>query len=334
MDLTRLYRDAVVIDATCPLLYEHKYVEEYKRGGHTLVLPTLHDIGDGALGGLRTLAAWHHTVRKDPELMLVRSGTDIAAAKAQGKLGVSFHFQGADPIENRLDYIDAYKQLGVGMIQLTYNVRNRLGDGCTEASDAGLSAFGRKAIRRMNDVRVVVDCSHTGQRTSLEAIEHSSDIVVVSHACAYGMYASERNVRDELIKAIAGNGGVIGIAAVPFFLSDAKLPSIDNFIDHIAYVASLVGMDHVALGMDYYNGQHPYCSDEVAMAVYQANISKGRWSSKAYPPPPYIYPESIETPDKLASLPAALMKRGFSEADVLKVLGANWARVFNQVWGV
>lgn len=328
-----LHRQSIVIDATCPLLFEPRYLDVYKAGGFTAVAPTVDDDQDGAAGALRDLGRWHKRIREDASLLLVRTADDIAAAKAQGRLGIILHFQGGDPIENCLDLIDAYKALGVGMIQLTYNVRNRIGDGCEERTDAGLSKFGLSVVRRLNEARIVVDCSHTGLRTTLEAIDASSRPVVFSHAGVQAVHPSPRNLVDAQIKAVAATGGLVGANAYPPFVSGDRQPTMAQLIGHIRYVADLVGVDHVGLGLDYFTGQSPYMDDADALASYRDYVDSGRWSPAAYPPPPYLYPLGMETPDKCAHLTAGLLQAGFHAPEVQKILGGNWMRVFRDVWG-
>src|SRR5690606_38918023 len=110
-------------------------------------------------------------------------------------------------------------------------------------------------------------------------------------------------------------------------------PGVDKFIDHLKYVADLVGIDHVGLGMDYYHGQAEYDTHGAMLELYKSHIAKGRWSASSYPPPPYYWPEKIETPDRLANLPEAMAARGFSAEDIVKVLGMNWTRLLSKVWG-
>lgn len=328
-----LHQQSIVIDATCPLLSDPRGLPAYKAGGFTAIAPTVGDNLDGALGTLRNIGAWQKRIREDESLVLIRNASDIEAAKAAGKLGIILHFQGGDPIENRLDYIDAYKSMGVGMIQLTYNVKNRIGDGCEERTDAGLSKFGQAVIKRMNDARIIVDCSHTGLKTTMEAIEASTRPAVFSHAGIRAVHPSPRNIIDGQIKAIAESGGLIGAVAYPPFVAVDQQPSLGQLIDHIKYISDLVGVDHVGLGLDYFAGQRPYAADEQAKANYEKYLAIGMWSPAAYPPPPYIYPKGIETPDKCANLTGGLLRSGFSADEVKKIIGGNWMRVFRAVWG-
>lgn len=331
-DAKELHTKSIIIDAVCPLLQRKELLDDYKKGGLTAVAPTVGGFFNAATT-LRSLGEWVKLIRDRGDAILVRRAADIEEAKRTNKIGLIFHFQGTEPLEDNLDLIDAYKSLGVGIIQLAYNVKNRIGDGCEERTDAGLSKFGLKAIARMNEARIIVDCSHTGYRTTMDAFEASTAPTVFSHANPRKVYGTPRNIVDEQIKAAAKSGGLTGIVGFPAFVSADKKPTIDQYIDHMSYVADLVGIDHVSLGIDYFAGQAPYMPDAEAMTSYQTTIESGRWSTKAYPPPPYYYPQGIETPDRLPNLTEALVRRGFNEADIRKVLGENWMRVYRAVWG-
>jgi membrane dipeptidase len=331
MDATALHRDAIVIDATCPLVMQRRHLELYQQGGCTAIAPTVGG-WDGAAQTLGDLGRWHGLIARRSDLMLVRRADDVAAAKQSGRLGLMLHFQGTEPIEADLDLVDAYKALGVGVIQLTYNVKNRVGDGCEERTDAGLSKFGLKLVERLNRAKVIVDCSHTGYRTTLDAIHASAAPVIFSHANAFAVHPSPRNIQPDQAKAIAATGGVIGVVGYPAFVAAAVRPTLDQMLDHVAYYADLIGIDHVGIGIDYFTGQHGIADQAEAKRGYDALVASGRWSD-AYPPPPYYFPQGIETPDKLANLTSALVRRGFSETDTRKVLGENWVRVYRAVWG-
>jgi len=328
-----LHRDSIVIDAVCPLVMnDASYLDWYRQGGITAVAPTVGG-WDNARSALKRVAGWHHVLReRNDVLLLVRRAHDIEVAKECGRLGIFLHLQGADPIEDDIDLVDLYKTLGVGVIQLTYNVKNRVGDGCEERTDAGLSRFGIQLIQRLNEARVIVDCSHTGLRTALEAVEYSSAPVILSHANVASVHQSPRNVSNQLIDAIAQSGGVVGVAGFPAFVGATTSPTLDQFIAHIDAIVQRVGIDHAGLGIDYYWGQAGVATDEEAMATYKEAVAEGRWST-AYPPPPHHYPAGIETPRTLPNLTRRLLARGYRESDVRKILGANWLRVMRNVWG-
>ncbi len=328
----RVHAESIVIDAACPLVMdEPRYLDWYREGGVTVVAPTVGG-WDSALATMSRIGIWQRLLRERPDVSLMRTAGDVEQAKSTGHLGVYLHLQGTDPIEDNLDLIDVYKALGVGVVQLTYNVRNRIGDGCEERTDSGLSRFGVKLIERLNAARVVVDCSHTGERTSLEAIERSSHPVILSHSNSSSVHPSPRNASDTLIKAIAESGGVVGIAGFPAMVTNEPRPSLGAFVAHIDAVVETVGIDHVGLGIDYYWGQVGVATNEIALASYEGAVRAGRWSA-AYPPPPHYYPAGIETPRKLSALTDHLLANGYSAENVHKILGRNWLRVMRDVWG-
>ena len=328
-----LHASSVVIDAVCPLLREApKHIDLYQKGGVDVIAPTVggFEKADIALGHI---GRWMRLLRERGDLVQIRSAADIEAAKAAGRTGVLLHFQGTDPLEEELDFIDVFKALGVGVMQLAYNKRNRVGDGCEEPSDAGLSRFGLKVVERMNKARVIIDCSHTGVRTAMQAIEASAAPVILSHANARAVHGSARNAPDELLVAVAKTGGVIGVCGYPGFVAAKARPTIDDFIAHMTYLIDLVGVDHVGLGIDYFLGQWPFLSDEEAERLYRARLASGVWQGDNYGRPPFVYPEGMETPDRLPNLTTAMLAHGISADDVQKILGRNWMRVYRQVWG-
>ena len=333
IDFQALHKDAVVIDAVVPLTRAGlNYVDWYIEGGATAIAPTVGSWHDAPYT-IRYIAEWLRYIGSREDLVLVKTTQDIVTAKKEGKLGIIFHFQGTGAIEEDLNLVTFYKALGVGVIQLAYNVKNRVGDGAQERTDCGLSRFGVDFVKRCNQERVIVDCSHTGNRTSIEAIEISERPVIYSHANPKGVYNSARNISDENIKAIAATGGTVGVVGFPAFVSDATRPTLDHFIAHIDYIVDLVGIDHVTLGIDYYSGQHPVVSDEDAKTYYDKLVAGGQWDTTDYPPPPHYYPSGIETPRTLQNLTEGLVKRGYGVDDVSKVLGLNLMRVYREVWG-
>lgn len=330
----RLHADAILIDATCPLLIEDDtHLGLYQAGGFTAVAPTIRANTGTSAEALLQFGYWHRGARERTDLVLVRKAADIEAAKKEGRIGVVLHFQGTEVLDRSVDILDAYHALGLRVVQLTYNRRCHVGDGIEEPGDAGLSRYGNAVVRRLNDLGILVDCAHTGIRTSLDAVECSSAPVIISHANARAVRDIPRNVPDELYRAVAATGGVIGVVGFPNFVADSRQPSLDQFIDHIVHIAGVVGIDHVGLGIDYYLGQHPFSGDEAAHKAFRQRVTMGVWSAGSYPEPPYHYPEGIETPDRMANLTTGLLRRGFAEQEVRKVLGLNWLRVYRAVWG-
>jgi membrane dipeptidase len=331
-DAARVHRSATVIDMVCPLLVREQYIDEWVKGGATCVGPTVaHD--HTLVQTMDQITMWYERFRRlGDRLLHVTRVEDIARAKKDGKLGIIFHFQNTQPLERNADLVEVYYRLGVRMIQLTYNLKNWVGDGCDELTDAGLSAFGRQVIRAMNRVGMVVDLSHTGYRTTMEAIDASEATPVFSHSGVQAVHDSRRNLRDDQIKAVAARGGVIGLNGFPAFVSKRRWPTVDDLVDHAAYIADMVGTDHISVGIDYYHGQWPFASPKEAAAMYAEALRSGRWRAGTYPKPPYRYAKGIEVPSKLGTLTATLLRRGFGEKDVRKIMGDNLVRVFTNVW--
>lgn len=319
----RLHQDALVLDAVCPGGYWFDNYERWIEGG---VDACAISVGAGGLAhqAVHHLAQTYQFIRsREPRLVLATSTDEIRAAKTAGSLAVVLHFQGTKPMEYETSLLEVYWRLGVRIIQLAYNVRNPLCDGCEEENDAGLSALGREAVAEMNRLGFVVDVTHTGIRSSLEAVEASTAPVIASHSNPSGVHVNARNIPDELIRAIAGSGGVVGMNGFPCFVHSDSRPTLDQFIDHFAYVAALVGVEHVGLGLDYYAG---------GQKEYEANIAAGRWKPTTYGPPPYYYPAGMEQPSGFPRLTDRLLQRGFTDSEVTGFLGENWLRVYSAVW--
>ena len=226
---------SILLDAAAPLIEPrrlNKRLAEVVKGGVDAVLATA-----GALEDFRTtmevVAKWLEIDRAHKSrIRVARTVAEIRAAKSAGDTAIVLHFQGADPIEDEVDFLNVFHTAGLRIMQLTYNPRNRIGDGCFEPSDIGLSRFGRKVIQRMEELGIVVDLSHAGVRTALEAAEAATRPFVISHANARRLLDTPRNATDDMIRAVAASGGVIGVCAAPFFLALDKPATLDMLIDH------------------------------------------------------------------------------------------------------
>jgi membrane dipeptidase len=331
-DPIEVHERAIIIDAVSPLVRRREYIDLYAKGGVTCVAATVAH-GADAGGAVKNLGGWLRFLDGRADLLLVRTAADIERAKRERKVGLVFHFQGTDQFENDLNLVEAYRALGVRMVQLTYNVKNRVGDGCEERTDAGLSRFGLALIERLNANRIVIDCAHTGYRTTMEAIEASTSPVVISHANARAVFDTPRNIADDQARAIARKGGVVGVNAVPYFVVYPGRPTLDQLIAHVDHFVKVMGIDHVGLGFDYFDGQQPFADDTTADRIWKEAVDSWRWSPATYPRPPHYYPEGLDTPAELRNLTKRLLERGYSAADTAKILGGNWLRVFRTVWG-
>lgn len=332
----QLHRESIVIDATCPLAVLKPYLANYKEGGNTVIAATV-GYGAGGLGNInftmRNLGTWYEAIRSQPDkLLLITSVEDIYRAQAEDKLGILFHFQGSVPFEDDPNMAEVYYRLGLRMCQLCYNIKDLVGCGCAEKTDGGLTAFGEQIIGEMNRLGIVVDCAHTGIRTTMDALEVSKQPVIISHGNSKAVCNNARNLDDDLMLAVAANGGVIGFNGYPAFVAKKEEPDLEDLLDHVDHMVKLVGPDFVCIGMDYYEYQNGVADIETAQFTYDFLVETGSWRPEEYPPPPWHYPKGVEMPEKMANLTAGLVQRGYKDEDIKKILGLNLIRVFKEVW--
>jgi membrane dipeptidase len=317
----RVHVDGGYLDAAAPLIQPRtlgKHVPELRTGEVTAVLSTVASIEDSrhAVG---ILAAWLRLERsRSLPFRIVRRGADFDAASDAGDIAVVLHFQGGDPLEADVNLVDVFYELGVRVLQPTYNFRNRLGDGCLERANSGLSKFGRAAVARMNELGIVIDLSHVGRRTSLDIVEASTSPVIVSHANACAVYDSRRNLTDEQIRAVAMSGGVIGVCAFPGFVGGGQ-PDLEKLLDHVDYIVKLVGDAHVGIGCDF------------SQETEEDYIYFG-YEEDTYPHPPWVYPAGIAGFTDLKNIGAGLKRRGYKDEQIQRIAKRNFVRVFKEVW--
>lgn len=335
----RLHREAIIFDMVAPL-FESPFprgIEDYIAGGVTAVGASKSGPGLAwftAIGQLRAMAQLYQLVRENADrLMIIDKVDDFARAKESGRLGVVIYYQSCSPFEDELGFVELFYRLGLRAALLTYNTRNLIADGCTERTNAGLSKYGVEVIKEMNRVGMVVDCSHVGERSSLDAIEVSQAPVIFSHSGCKALHDHPRNITDEQIRASAASGGVVGVFALPFFLAGNKPAAIDDLVRHIAHIADLVGVEHAGIGMDYFEGLVDYRAGnpEEFSAEERAEYLK-LWNPGEIPAKPPRCAPGIETPAGMRNLTAALFRHGFTENEVRQIMGENFLRVFRAVW--
>lgn len=324
-----LHERAIVIDCLDVSRHDEQHWRNMRAGGVTAANATI-TVFANFQDTCRLIAEFNNRIAAHADLVRpVRSVADIHAAKREGRVGIIYGFQNTSPIEGDVRFIQLFRDLGVRIIQLTYNAANLVGDGCLEPRNAGLTTFGKAVVKEMNRCGILVDLSHVGHRSTMEAIEVSEMPVAFSHACARGLAASPRNKADEAIKALAAKGGVMGITPLATFVADdPRAADLARYCDHIDYVANLVGVDHVALGMDFTENM-PY---DFLVPVAWGGVQRSgvRPSLSPWPIP---YARDIDDATKFPNVTRELLRRGYREADVEKVLGGNWLRLFARVWG-
>jgi membrane dipeptidase len=314
--------------------YRKKCWETIKQAGVTGVSTTV-----GALSGpvpftyenaVKDLAKWTYMfdALKDIFVKVVRA-EDVRIAKKEGKFAVLLNFQNITHICNELDNLDFFYYAGIRQIQLTYNTRNFVGDGCTERTDAGLSNFGLEVVDRMNKLGILIDLSHCGHKTVMDAIKASDDPVVFTHINCHALCKHARCKTDEEIIAVAEKGGYIGLTIVPFFVSEKENPTFDDFLDHVHHVAELVGVDHLGIGTDD-TGQADVPRQLLDLQTSLLSTIGFRPEHRArFGVSTRGFEHYVDWPN----FTRGLVSRGYSDQEIQKILGENFLKVLEKVVG-
>ncbi len=259
------------------------------------------------------------------ELMRIDSISDIDRVKASGKTGVLLGVQNAEHFTKPGD-VDDFYGLGQRISQLTYNTRNRIGNGCTERVDGGISSFGFDIIKRMNEVGMAVDVSHCGERTTMDAFEASSKPVLATHSNARALNDHVRCKTDEALKAMAKSGGAIGITGMRNFVKATDPTTIEDVLDHFDYVARLVGVEHVGVGSDIdLYGYDALPKDE--LAKLRNNRDNEKYKSRERSDI-----DLLNHPKRMFDLTEGLIGRGYSDEDLSGILGGHFRRALSEIW--
>lgn len=267
---------------------------------------------------------------------LIRTADDIYLAREAGQIGLIMGWQNMRPLSDRLDRLQLFHRLGIRVMQLTYNERNFIGDGCLEPADEGLSLFGRKVVREMNRIGIAIDLSHVGERSAREAAAMSESPVLLTHANAKMISDVPRNKSDDLIRAVAETGGLVGLSVYgPMcWNGDAsRRPALDDFYRHLDHVVTLVGVDHVSLGTDF-----PAVTDlssvdaVIAMTLNRYPAAISTYAAAFGNDVRTRYLSDCSSPAELGNVTSLLLRNGWSEGDILKFLGGNYLRVLPKIW--
>ena len=326
---SQLYRESVVIDGLNVSNWNSPAVFSSLHAGQVTAMNATQVVWEKYAEAMDNISGWIRRLDdRSDTLVQVNGVEDIVEAKETGRTGVIFGWQNASPIENDLDRLALFHRLGVRIIQLTYNERNLLGNGCWERVDDGLSTFGMDAVREMNRLGILIDLSHVGARTTIDAIEHSEKPVAVTHSNARSFFDHPRNKADDALKLLAEKGGVIGATSWPPFLRNGFQSTVRDYGDAIDDLVERVGIEHVGMGSDYTQDQ-PKEFFDVIMSQQGTKPSPRRLTY----PDTVVHPTGIETPDNMSNVALELARRGYTEDDITKILSGNWLRVFRDVWG-
>ena len=253
---------------------------------------------------------------------------DIRRAHREGRVALIAHLEGASMIENELERVDVLYGLGVRCMGLVYSESNSIGGGLKERGDGGLTDFGYSVVKRMNRVGMAIDLAHVGDRTSLDAIEASEKPVFITHAGSRSVWNTKRMKPDNVLQAMAEKDGVIGLEAAPHTTLSEAHPkhTIESVMDHFKYLEQLIGLDHITFGPDTLFGDHVGLHRLFSKELSITQISSG----KTHPQVEYV--DGLENPSEYPNIIRWLVREGYSDQEIAKVVGENTLRVLSQVW--
>jgi len=265
---------------------------------------------------------------------------ELEQCKKEGKVGIVAHFQDGKPIEDNLDYLRLFQRMGLRILQLTYNVQNFIGAGCCERNDTGLSYFGLQVVEECNHLGILVDLSHCNHATAWDAIRHSKRPVAFTHVGIHRLCpAHGRNKPDDLLKAVVDTGGVVGIVWFPPFVKrdpethQVLQATVNDVLNQMEYAIDLLGADHVGIGTDLsdYNARTLEVPADSSIRWYRTLRPDvfGAGPIDRYDP----FPLGLDSHALMMNVTRGLVKRGYSDDDIRKILGGNWLRLLKDIWG-
>ena len=324
-----------IVDALSMPTAERKWFEQWREGGLSCVNTTI-AVWENSRETLAVIGKWRQVIAENSDLVAAATSVqDIERIRQSGRTAIVLGFQNTSPVEHNIDLFQVYRELGVCIMQLTYNLQNYIGCGYWEENDSGISSrFGRKALEEMNRVGILIDLSHCGERTTLEAIDRSAVPVAITHAnprefVGTGVYGAGRQKTTEAILALAKRGGVIGISPNRNMTKRGAATTLEEFGDMVAWVVDRIGVDAVGIGSDYCPGhtgsvrtwwRYARWSREKAPAEQMTMAPHEGWS------------DWVRTPAGLSNIIKELSRRGFHPDEIDKMMSGNWMRLFSETF--
>lgn len=329
-----LVNEALVIDMLHPLKSDiaptpmtDKLAEEYRTSGVSAILQGV-GIRDPEARDqvLSYYARWGHYVQANSHVFTgVDKMADILRAKRDGKVAVIWGMQNSDHFQ-KVEDVEFFFNLGQRVSQLTYNWQSRIGSGSTERVDGGISDYGASIIEAMNKVGMLIDVSHSGDKTTLDAIALSPKPIAITHSNCRALNNHPRLKTDEAIKALAAKGGVMGISGVRNFVTAAEPTTIEHMIDHIDHLVKLVGIEHVGIGSDLDNHGYDDMPPELMKSMKGMLSASYAWRDK-------LDTDGFDHPRRIYDLAEVLLRRGYSAGNIKAILGGNFQRLLTATWG-
>ncbi|MGU3495881.1 dipeptidase [Xanthobacteraceae bacterium A53D] len=324
MSTENLHASSIVIDGLVVSRWSPEVFQAMQRGGLTAVNCTC-SVWEGQRDTMLNIAQWNRYFEQYSDLLMpIRKASDIRKAKEAGKVGIILGWQNTAGIEDRIDFLRLFKDIGVRIIQLTYNTQNLVGAGCWEANDSGLTGFGREVVEEMNRLRLLVDLSHVGQKTASDAIAHSKLPCAYTHVAPYGLFQHARNKTDEQLREIVDRSGFVGVATYPPFMKSGAATNLDDCVDLFDYMINICGEENIGIGTDFTQGH-----DDAFFDYLRQDKGYARRANPGRGKPPTV--AGMETLADYPNLTAAMQRRGWGETRIRRVLGENWLRFLEGV---
>ena len=300
-----------------------------------------HQLREGRVDAIHVTIAYHETFRETvlnierwnrwferyPDLILKgRWASDVDRARETGRTAVFFGFQNPSPMEDDIGLIEVLHDLGARFMQLSYNNQSLLATGCYEAEDRGLTRMGRQVIREMNRVGLVIDMSHSGDRSTIEAADQSDRPIAITHANPHDWAPALRNKRDEVIRAVTERGGMLGFSLYPHHLKDGSACTLESFCEMVARAAERYGAEHLGLGSDLCQDQPDSVVEWMRTGRWTKDVDYGEGSAAApgFPPMPRWFRDNRDWDNVEAGLSAT----GLSDTEIAGIMGGNWYRFY------
>ncbi|MGI9136750.1 MAG: membrane dipeptidase [Candidatus Nanopelagicales bacterium] len=321
LDITRYgYVDALQYSN-----WDRELLLQWRTGNIACVHVTV-AIWEGTRDTMRTIGRWNRRFREHSDLIApARTAEEIMQVAASGRTAVVLGFQNGSPFEDDLSTVELFHDMGVRIGQLTYNIANHIGSSCYEPIDAGLTRFGKHVVKEMNRVGMIVDLSHVGKLTTLDAIQHSERPVMVSHGNPDAVWPHARNLSDDLLRELSAHGGLLGCAPYPHLTGGDEV-SGRQWAEGVAHAVTVMGIDHVGIGTD---SSHKWTDEDlhhIRMGhwTHEMNYGAGSPDKPGWLP----WPQFFRTPEDFPGLADSLAAVGFDEAERNKLMGGNLIRLY------
>ena len=320
-----------IIDALQYSNWSEKIFHQMNEGGITAVHVTI-CYHEDFQEMVQNVIVWNQRFEQySPLIFQGRTADDVRKAHAEGRTAIFFGFQNCSPIEDNIGLVEVCHQLGIRFMQLSYNNQSLLAAGCYEEDDPGITRMGRQVIKEMNRVGLVIDMSHSANRSTLEAVEISERPIAITHANPSNWYDALRNKSDDVLKSLAQSGGMLGFSIYPHHLKDKSDCQLEDFCGMIARTADMMGVERIGFGSDLCQDQPDSVVEWMRNGTWtmEKDFGEGSASFAGFPEQPNWFKENRDFKNILN----CLRKTGFSEIEVERIAGLNWLEFFERSFG-